>query len=60
MNDDPSTATATNIDWLILREKGPFHPQRLFDACQRHLGTGLYRNNGYFWRASRPGHGLLG
>lgn len=54
-----SPATASDIDCLILREKRPFHPQRLFDACQRHLGTGLYRTKGYLWLASRPGHVLL-
>lgn len=59
LGDDPSTATATDIDCLILREKRPFHPQRLFDACQRHLGTGLYRTKGYLWLASRPGQVLL-
>lgn len=56
---DESGATATEIDCLIVREKRPFHPQRLFDACQRHLGTGLYRTKGYLWLASRPGHVLL-
>lgn len=54
-----SAATASEIDCLILREKRPFHPQRLFDACQQHLGTGLYRTKGYLWLASRPGHVLL-
>lgn len=54
-----SGSTASEIDCIILREKRPFHPQRLFDACQRDLGTGLYRTKGYLWLASRPGHVLL-
>jgi G3E family GTPase len=59
LDDDSSAATASDIDCLILREQRPFHPQRLFDACQHHLGTGLYRTKGYLWLASRPGHVLL-
>lgn len=51
--------TSTGVDCLILRDKRPFHPQRLHDACQQHLGTGLYRTKGYLWLASRPGHVLL-
>lgn len=54
-----SGATASEISCVILREKRPFHPQRLFDACQNQLGTGLYRTKGYLWLASRPGHVLL-
>lgn len=56
---DVSENTASGIDSLIIREKRPFHPRRLYDACQNHLGTGLYRTKGYLWLASRPGHVLL-
>jgi G3E family GTPase len=58
---DPSASenTASGIASLIIREKRPFHPERLYDACQQHLGTGLYRTKGYLWIASRPGHVLL-
>jgi G3E family GTPase len=42
--DHPSQGvTAVGIDFIILREKRPFHPQRLLDVCQNQLGTGLYR-----------------
>jgi G3E family GTPase len=51
--------TAADVDCLVLREKRPFHPQRLHDACQRHLATGLYRTKGFLWLASRPGEVLL-
>jgi G3E family GTPase len=44
---------------LVLRDPRPFHPVRLFDACQQHLGTGVYRTKGYVWLASRPEHLLL-
>jgi G3E family GTPase len=56
---DASENTASGIDSLFIREKRPFHPQRLYEACQKHLGTGLYRTKGYLWIASRPGHVLL-
>jgi G3E family GTPase len=58
-NPDASENTAAGIESLIIREKRPFHPQRLYDACQNNLGTGLYRTKGYLWIASRPGHVLL-
>jgi G3E family GTPase len=51
--------TAADVDCLVIRDQRPFHPQRLHDACQRHLGTGLYRAKGFLWLASRPGHVLL-
>jgi G3E family GTPase len=59
LGDISSEATASDIDFTILRESRPFHPQRLYDACQNDLGTGLYRTKGYLWLASRPGHVLL-
>ena len=52
-------ATAAEVDCRVIRDKRPFHPQRLHQACQRHLGTGLYRTKGFLWLASRPGHVLL-
>lgn len=54
-----ASATADEVDCLIFRDPRPFHPARLHDACQQHLGTGLYRTKGYFWMASRPAHVLL-
>lgn len=52
-------STADHVEALVLRDARPFHPQRLFDACQRQLGTGLYRTKGFLWLASRPGDVLL-
>ncbi|MEM6988170.1 MAG: GTP-binding protein [Pseudomonadota bacterium] len=54
-----STSTADKVEADILRDPRPFHPQRLYDACQQHLGTGLYRTKGFLWLASRPGDVLL-
>ncbi|MDP0489891.1 MAG: GTP-binding protein [Verrucomicrobiota bacterium JB023] len=56
---DPQGATAQGIAASVLRDSRPFHPQRLFDACQRQLGTGVYRTKGFLWLASRPAHVLL-
>lgn len=51
--------TAGNMSSLVLRDPRPFHPQRLFEACQSQLSTGLYRTKGLLWMASRPEHVLL-
>ena len=48
------SATAEGLDATVLRDPRPFHPQRLYDACQSQLGTGLYRIKGFLWLASRP------
>jgi len=51
--------TLADVDGLVIRDPRPFHPQRLHDACQRQLGTGLYRTKGFLWLVSRPGQVLL-
>ncbi len=51
--------TADELEAIVLRDPRPFHPQRLYDACQRQLGTGLYRIKGFLWLASRPEDVLL-
>lgn len=53
------TPTASDVEALVLRDPRPFHPQRLYDACQNELGTGLYRTKGFLWLASRPADVLL-
>lgn len=52
-------STAENVDAVVLRDPRPFHPERLYEACQSQLGTGLYRTKGFLWLASRPAHVLL-
>ena len=52
-------STAENVDVTLLKDPRPFHPERLHQACQNNLGTGLYRTKGFLWMASRPGHVLL-
>ncbi len=52
-------ATVEDLEAIVFRDPRPFHPQRLYDACQRELGTGLYRIKGFLWLASRPEDVLL-
>ena len=52
-------AVADELDAVVLRDPRPFHPKRLYDACQSHLGTGLYRIKGFLWLASRSEDVLL-
>ncbi len=53
------TTTADEVEAIVLRDPRPFHPQRLYEACQHQLGTGLYRIKGFLWLASRPEDVLL-
>ncbi|MEM7413483.1 MAG: GTP-binding protein [Myxococcota bacterium] len=55
----PEAATADDVEAIVFRDRRPFHPQRLYDACQSQLGTGLYRIKGFLWLASRPEDVLL-
>jgi len=53
------SSIAENVEALVLRDPRPFHPERLYEACTRKMGTGLYRTKGFLWLASRSGHVLL-
>ena len=53
------TSVAEEVEVSTLKSPRPFHPQRLHEVCQTHLGTGLYRTKGFLWLASRPGHVLI-
>lgn len=53
------SSTIEQVEALVLRDPRPFHPDRLHQACQHHLGMGLYRTKGFLWLASRPGDVLL-
>lgn len=54
-----SASTLDDVEATIFRDPRPFHPERLYEACRRKLGTGLYRTKGFLWLASRPGQVLL-
>ncbi|MEL7237808.1 MAG: GTP-binding protein, partial [Planctomycetota bacterium] len=43
----------------VLHDDRPFHPQRLFDTCQHHLGQHIYRSKGFFYLPSRDDVSLL-
>ncbi|MEM6646739.1 MAG: GTP-binding protein, partial [Bacteroidota bacterium] len=55
----PHAVTADDVQALVLRDARPFHPERLYGACQSQLGTGVYRTKGFVWLASRPADVLL-
>ena len=56
---DQHAPTPTTMASVSLRDVRPFHPQRLYDAVQTQLGTGVYRTKGFLWLASRPAQVLL-
>jgi len=43
----------------VIDERRPFHPQRLWDTYQQHLGSGIHRSKGFFWLPSRDDLALL-
>ena len=53
------SSTAENVEASVFRDPRPFHPERLYEACQSKLGTGLYRTKGFLWLSSRPADVLL-
>jgi G3E family GTPase len=55
----PEGATMEAVESEEFRSARPFHPQRLWECCREHMGTGLYRTKGFLWLASRPGEVLL-
>jgi G3E family GTPase len=48
-----------NLATRIIKNDRPFHPQRLWDACQKYLDQKIYRSKGFFWLASRDKLSLL-
>lgn len=48
-----------NLATRIIKDDRPFHPQRLWDACQKYLDQKIYRSKGFFWLASRDKLSLL-
>lgn len=43
----------------VIKDDRPFHPQRLWDTCTRHLGQKIYRSKGFFYLPSRDDVSLL-
>ena len=48
-----------NLATRVLTDDRPFHPQRLWDTCQQHLGQQIYRSKGFFYLATRDNVSLL-
>lgn len=53
------SASAEQIVAKVIEDDRPFHPQRLYEACQRHLGRQVYRSKGFFWLPTRDEMALL-
>ena len=48
-----------NMASEVIRDERPFHPQRLWQTCNKFLGKKIYRSKGFFWLASRDKESLL-
>lgn len=48
-----------NMATRVIKDDRPFHPQRLWDVCQQHLGQHIYRSKGFFYLATRDRFSLL-
>lgn len=48
-----------NLATRVILDDRPFHPQRLWDTCQKQLGQHIYRSKGFFYLASRDKVSLL-
>ena len=48
-----------NLATRVIKDERPFHPQRLWEICNKYLDQRIYRSKGFFWLASRDKHLLL-
>ncbi|MEM8671651.1 MAG: GTP-binding protein [Planctomycetota bacterium] len=48
-----------NLATRVIKDDRPFHPQRLWDTCNQHLGQHIYRSKGFFYLSSRDDVSLL-
>ncbi len=48
-----------NLATRVIQDDRPFHPQRLWDTCNQHLGQHIYRSKGFFYLSSRDNVSLL-
>ena len=48
-----------NLVANVIKDDRPFHPQRLWDTCQQHLGQHIYRSKGFFYLPNRDKLSLL-
>lgn len=57
--EHPSDHQAYVIESRVIHDDRPFHPQRLWDTYQQHLGEGIHRSKGFFWLPGRDDLALL-
>lgn len=57
--EHPSDHQAYDIESRVIHDDRPFHPQRLWDTYQQHLGEGIHRSKGFFWLPGRDDLALL-
>ena len=50
---------AYNLATRVIKDDRPFHPLRLWETCNRHLGQSIYRSKGFFWLPGRDKISLL-
>ncbi|MBC03873.1 MAG: cobalamin biosynthesis protein CobW [Phycisphaerae bacterium] len=43
----------------VIKDDRPFHPQRLWETCTRHLGQHIHRSKGFFYLCTRDDVSLL-
>jgi len=43
----------------VIKNDRPFHPQRLWEVCNKYLGEKIYRSKGFFWFPTRDKISLL-
>ncbi|MEL6428932.1 MAG: GTP-binding protein [Planctomycetota bacterium] len=48
-----------NMATRVIEDERPFHPQRLWDTCNHHLGQHIYRSKGFFYLPTRDNASLL-
>ncbi len=48
-----------NMATRVIKDDRPFHPQRLWETCNQHLGQQIYRSKGFFYLSSRDNLSLL-
>ena len=57
--EHPSDHQPYDIESRVIHDDRPFHPQRLWDTYQQHLGEGIHRSKGFFWLPGRDDLALL-
>ena len=48
-----------NLSSRVIKDDRPFHPERLWEVCHKHLDKKIFRSKGFFWLVSRDDQSLL-